>query len=105
MLTSCRYHFNENCLVVQWSGDNPNSLAGSRLSLSLSSAISFQYHVCHLITQFIINFHFLLLPLHYIFGFYTTSMALCYVYLELIQIFHLSSSTLYLYIGEKGTGL
>jgi hypothetical protein len=26
---SCRYNFNKNCLVVQWSGDNPNSLAGN----------------------------------------------------------------------------
>lgn len=25
---SYRYHFNKNCVVVQWSGDNPNSLAG-----------------------------------------------------------------------------
>lgn len=26
--TSLRFHFNKGCLVVQWSGDNPNSLAG-----------------------------------------------------------------------------
>uniref|UniRef100_M1A1K6 Xylulose kinase n=1 Tax=Solanum tuberosum TaxID=4113 RepID=M1A1K6_SOLTU len=26
-----RYHFNKNCVVVQWSGDNPNSLAGEFL--------------------------------------------------------------------------
>jgi len=24
-----RYHFNKDCLVVQWSGDNPNSVAGT----------------------------------------------------------------------------
>ncbi|XP_058724560.1 xylulose kinase 2-like [Vicia villosa] len=23
-----RYHFNKDCLVIQWSGDNPNSVAG-----------------------------------------------------------------------------
>ncbi|XP_044511008.1 xylulose kinase 2-like [Mangifera indica] len=35
-----RYHFNENCLVVQWSGDNPNSLAGLTLSTPGDLAIS-----------------------------------------------------------------
>lgn len=25
----CRYGFEKNCVVVQWSGDNPNSLAGT----------------------------------------------------------------------------
>ncbi|GKV19973.1 hypothetical protein SLEP1_g30162 [Rubroshorea leprosula] len=27
-----RYNFNKDCLVIQWSGDNPNSLAGLTLS-------------------------------------------------------------------------
>lgn len=35
-----RFHFNKNCLVVQWSGDNPNSLAGLTLSTSGDLAIS-----------------------------------------------------------------
>ncbi|KAJ0085308.1 hypothetical protein Patl1_08744 [Pistacia atlantica] len=35
-----RYHFNKNCLVVQWSGDNPNSLAGLTLSTPGDLAIS-----------------------------------------------------------------
>uniref|UniRef100_A0A7C9DXS4 Xylulose kinase n=2 Tax=Opuntia streptacantha TaxID=393608 RepID=A0A7C9DXS4_OPUST len=26
-----RFHFDKNCLVIQWSGDNPNSLAGLTL--------------------------------------------------------------------------
>ncbi|KAF8410294.1 hypothetical protein HHK36_002820 [Tetracentron sinense] len=35
-----RYHFNKNCLVVQWSGDNPNSLAGLTLNTPGDLAIS-----------------------------------------------------------------
>ncbi|OAY51082.1 xylulose kinase 2 isoform X2 [Manihot esculenta] len=35
-----RYKFNKNCLVVQWSGDNPNSLAGLTLSVPGDLAIS-----------------------------------------------------------------
>ncbi|OMP06368.1 hypothetical protein CCACVL1_01605 [Corchorus capsularis] len=35
-----RYNFNKNCLVVQWSGDNPNSLAGLTLSTPGDLAIS-----------------------------------------------------------------
>ncbi|XP_044474527.1 xylulose kinase 2-like [Mangifera indica] len=35
-----RYHFNKNCLVIQWSGDNPNSLAGLTLSTPGDLAIS-----------------------------------------------------------------
>lgn len=35
-----RFHFNKNCLVVQWSGDNPNSLAGLTLNTPGDLAIS-----------------------------------------------------------------
>ncbi|XP_060199208.1 xylulose kinase 2-like isoform X2 [Lycium barbarum] len=35
-----RYHFNKNCVVVQWSGDNPNSLAGLTLNAYGDLAIS-----------------------------------------------------------------
>lgn len=35
-----RFHFNKNCLVVQWSGDNPNSLAGLTLDTPGDLAIS-----------------------------------------------------------------
>uniref|UniRef100_A0A5B7AUY8 Xylulose kinase n=1 Tax=Davidia involucrata TaxID=16924 RepID=A0A5B7AUY8_DAVIN len=35
-----RFHFNSNCLVVQWSGDNPNSLAGLTLNTPGDLAIS-----------------------------------------------------------------
>ncbi|KAL2340061.1 hypothetical protein Fmac_008001 [Flemingia macrophylla] len=35
-----RYHFNKNCLAVQWSGDNPNSLAGLTLNTPGDLAIS-----------------------------------------------------------------
>lgn len=35
-----RFHFDKNCLVVQWSGDNPNSLAGLTLSTPGDLAIS-----------------------------------------------------------------
>ncbi|KAM7279821.1 hypothetical protein ACFE04_006955 [Oxalis oulophora] len=35
-----RYHFSKDCLVVQWSGDNPNSLAGLTLSTPGDLAIS-----------------------------------------------------------------
>ncbi|ESW09273.1 hypothetical protein PHAVU_009G114000 [Phaseolus vulgaris] len=35
-----RYHFNKDCLVVQWSGDNPNSLAGLTLNTPGDLAIS-----------------------------------------------------------------
>lgn len=35
-----RYNFNEKCLVVQWSGDNPNSLAGLTLNTPGDLAIS-----------------------------------------------------------------
>ncbi|KDP41549.1 hypothetical protein JCGZ_15956 [Jatropha curcas] len=35
-----RYKFNKNCVVVQWSGDNPNSLAGLTLSIPGDLAIS-----------------------------------------------------------------
>ncbi|KAK4352257.1 hypothetical protein RND71_027775 [Anisodus tanguticus] len=35
-----RYHFNDNCVVVQWSGDNPNSLAGLTLNAYGDLAIS-----------------------------------------------------------------
>uniref|UniRef100_A0A453CCS0 Carbohydrate kinase FGGY C-terminal domain-containing protein n=1 Tax=Aegilops tauschii subsp. strangulata TaxID=200361 RepID=A0A453CCS0_AEGTS len=40
--TSCflRFQFTSNCLVVQWSGDNPNSLAGLTLSNPGDLAIS-----------------------------------------------------------------
>lgn len=27
-----RYHFSKNCLVINWSGDNPNSVAGAYIS-------------------------------------------------------------------------
>ncbi|KAL2894859.1 Xylulose kinase 2 [Bienertia sinuspersici] len=35
-----RYHFCNNCLVIQWSGDNPNSLAGLTLNTPGDLAIS-----------------------------------------------------------------
>lgn len=35
-----RFNFNKNCLVVQWSGDNPNSLAGLTLSTPGDLAVS-----------------------------------------------------------------
>lgn len=35
-----RYNFNKSCLVVQWSGDNPNSLAGLTLNTPGDLAIS-----------------------------------------------------------------
>ncbi|KAL8126443.1 hypothetical protein AgCh_013650 [Apium graveolens] len=35
-----RFHFNKDCLVVQWSGDNPNSLAGLTLNTPGDLAIS-----------------------------------------------------------------
>ncbi|CAM8955411.1 unnamed protein product [Rhodiola kirilowii] len=35
-----RFQFNKNCLVIQWSGDNPNSLAGLTLSSPGDLAIS-----------------------------------------------------------------
>ncbi|GMH13655.1 hypothetical protein Nepgr_015496 [Nepenthes gracilis] len=35
-----RFHFNKNCLVIQWSGDNPNSLAGLTLNTPGDLAIS-----------------------------------------------------------------
>nr|GEW47892.1 xylulose kinase [Tanacetum cinerariifolium] len=35
-----RYNFNKDCLVVQWSGDNPNSLAGLTLNTPGDLAIS-----------------------------------------------------------------
>lgn len=35
-----RYHFRESCLVIQWSGDNPNSLAGLTLNTPGDLAIS-----------------------------------------------------------------
>ncbi|KAL0352229.1 UNVERIFIED_CONTAM: Xylulose kinase [Sesamum calycinum] len=35
-----RYHFDRNCLVIQWSGDNPNSLAGLTLNTPGDLAIS-----------------------------------------------------------------
>lgn len=35
-----RFHFNKNCLIVQWSGDNPNSLAGLTLNTPGDLAIS-----------------------------------------------------------------
>ncbi|CAI9116051.1 OLC1v1017101C1 [Oldenlandia corymbosa var. corymbosa] len=35
-----RYHFDKNCLIVQWSGDNPNSLAGLTLNTPGDLAIS-----------------------------------------------------------------
>ncbi|KAG5018838.1 hypothetical protein JHK87_014693 [Glycine soja] len=35
-----RYHFNKDCLVVQWSGDNPNSVAGLTLNIPGDLAIS-----------------------------------------------------------------
>ncbi|CAO2817745.1 unnamed protein product [Amaranthus hypochondriacus] len=35
-----RYHFSKNCLVIQWSGDNPNSLAGLTLNTPGDLAIS-----------------------------------------------------------------
>ncbi|KAL3830680.1 hypothetical protein ACJIZ3_019482 [Penstemon smallii] len=35
-----RYHFDKNCLVIQWSGDNPNSLAGLTLNTPGDLAIS-----------------------------------------------------------------
>ncbi|RVX22446.1 Xylulose kinase [Vitis vinifera] len=34
------FHFNKNCLIVQWSGDNPNSLAGLTLNTPGDLAIS-----------------------------------------------------------------
>ncbi|OVA04189.1 Carbohydrate kinase [Macleaya cordata] len=35
-----KFHFNKNCVVVQWSGDNPNSLAGLTLNTPGDLAIS-----------------------------------------------------------------
>ncbi|KAL0439434.1 UNVERIFIED_CONTAM: Xylulose kinase [Sesamum latifolium] len=35
-----RYHFGRNCLIIQWSGDNPNSLAGLTLNTPGDLAIS-----------------------------------------------------------------
>ncbi|KAF3441120.1 hypothetical protein FNV43_RR15031 [Rhamnella rubrinervis] len=35
-----RFHFNKNCLIIQWSGDNPNSLAGLTLNTPGDLAIS-----------------------------------------------------------------
>ncbi|XP_071710788.1 xylulose kinase 2-like [Rutidosis leptorrhynchoides] len=35
-----KFHFNKDCLVVQWSGDNPNSLAGLTLNTPGDLAIS-----------------------------------------------------------------
>ncbi|XP_031118656.1 xylulose kinase 2-like [Ipomoea triloba] len=35
-----KYHFNRNCVVVHWSGDNPNSLAGLTLNTPGDLAIS-----------------------------------------------------------------
>lgn len=35
-----RFNFNKNCLVIQWSGDNPNSLAGLTLNMPGDLAIS-----------------------------------------------------------------
>ncbi|KAH0989025.1 hypothetical protein GBA52_000508 [Prunus armeniaca] len=35
-----RFRFNKNCLVIQWSGDNPNSVAGLTLSTPGDLAIS-----------------------------------------------------------------
>ncbi|KAK9756545.1 hypothetical protein RND81_01G105300 [Saponaria officinalis] len=35
-----RFHFSKNCLVIQWSGDNPNSLAGLTLNTPGDLAIS-----------------------------------------------------------------
>ncbi|XP_058785277.1 xylulose kinase 2 [Vicia villosa] len=35
-----RYHFNKDCLVIQWSGDNPNSVAGLTLNIPGDLAIS-----------------------------------------------------------------
>ncbi|XP_049375735.1 xylulose kinase 2 [Solanum verrucosum] len=34
------YHFNKDCLIIQWSGDNPNSLAGLTLNTPGDLAIS-----------------------------------------------------------------
>ncbi|XP_010943282.1 xylulose kinase 2 [Elaeis guineensis] len=35
-----RFHFKDNCLIIQWSGDNPNSLAGLTLNTPGDLAIS-----------------------------------------------------------------
>ncbi|KAK2446318.1 xylulose kinase [Trifolium repens] len=35
-----RYNFNKDCLVIQWSGDNPNSVAGLTLNIPGDLAIS-----------------------------------------------------------------
>ncbi|PHU20584.1 Xylulose kinase [Capsicum chinense] len=35
-----RYHFKKDCLIIQWSGDNPNSLAGLTLNTPGDLAIS-----------------------------------------------------------------
>ncbi|XAR62030.1 Xylulokinase [Bertholletia excelsa] len=35
-----RFHFSKNCLIIQWSGDNPNSLAGLTLNTPGDLAIS-----------------------------------------------------------------
>ncbi|XP_042507250.1 xylulose kinase 2-like [Macadamia integrifolia] len=35
-----RFHFNNNCLIIQWSGDNPNSVAGLTLNTPGDLAIS-----------------------------------------------------------------
>ncbi|KAK4428725.1 Xylulose kinase [Sesamum alatum] len=35
-----RYHFDKSCLIIQWSGDNPNSLAGLTLNTPGDLAIS-----------------------------------------------------------------
>ncbi|XP_028777811.1 xylulose kinase 2-like [Neltuma alba] len=35
-----RYHFNKNCLIINWSGDNPNSVAGLTLNVPGDVGIS-----------------------------------------------------------------
>jgi len=38
-----RFMFDEKCLVIQWSGDNPNSLAGLALKSSWRPCNQFGY--------------------------------------------------------------
>lgn len=51
-----RYHFNKDCLVVQWSGDNPNSVAGAIIS-SLTCSIIYLWFCIF----FLVGFNYILM--------------------------------------------
>lgn len=42
-----RFNFHENCLVIQWSGDNPNSLAGEQCRLHLAWSFHLTLYIPH----------------------------------------------------------